>query len=367
MAERARRSSNKALVAVLGGDGIGPEVVEAGLPVVSAAAESAGLSLDFQRALVGGAAYDAVGHPLPKDTLALCDRAAAIFFGAVGGPKYDKIPDPSLRPERGALLPLRKRYELYANLRPAIVFEGLEKRSALKPEYVKGMDVLVVRELVGGAYFGKKQLQEKKAFDVIEYDVPQIERILRFAFGAALKRKRHLTLVHKANVLLSSVLWKRVWDKMRAEYPSVRCDDCYVDACTMYLISRPSSFDVIVTENMMGDILTDEAAQVTGSIGLLPSASLGEKRTRWGVFGLYEPAHGSAPDIAGQGIANPLATILSGALMLRHSFGAEKAAARIERAVRKVLARGLRTGDLGAAKGRALGTIQMGKAVLNAL
>jgi 3-isopropylmalate dehydrogenase len=355
------------LIAVLPGDGIGPEVVDASLPVVVAAAKSAGLALEFQRALVGGAAYDAVGHPLPKETLALCDRAAAIYFGAVGGPKYDRIPDPSLRPERGALLPLRKRYALYANVRPAIVYKGLENRSALKPEYVRGMNLLVVRELVGGAYFGKKQLKKTSAFDVIEYDATQIDRVLRFAFEASLERRRHVTLVHKANVLSTSVLWKSVWDKVRAKYPKVQVDDCYVDAFSMYLISRPASFDVVVTENMMGDILTDEAAQVTGSIGLIPSASLGAKRTRWGVFGLYEPSHGSAPDIAGKGIANPLATILSGAMMLRYSFGAVKAAAQIERAVEKVLAKGLRTGDLAGAGGRVLGTVQMGQAVLKAL
>jgi len=354
-------------IAVLPGDGIGPEVMEASLPVVAAAAESAGLKLEFERALVGGAAYDATGHPLPPETLALCDKAAAIYFGAVGGPKYDKIPDPSLRPERGALLPLRKRYTLYANVRPAVVYKGLENKSALKPDYIKGMNMLVVRELVGGAYFGKKELKETSAFDVIEYDAAQVERVLRFAFQAALERKRHLTLVHKANVLLTSVLWKNVWDKVRTEYPKVQVDDCYVDAFAMYLISRPSSFDVVVTENMMGDILTDEAAQVTGSIGLIASASLGEKKTEWGTFGLYEPAHGSAPDIAGKGIANPLATILSGAMMLRYSFGAEKAARGIERAVQKVLAKGLRTRDLAGPKGRALTTTKMGEAVLKAL
>jgi len=355
------------LIAVLPGDGIGPEVMDASLPVVAKAAKSAGLTLEFQRALVGGAAYDATGHPLPPETQELCDKAAAIYFGAVGGPKYDKIPDPNLRPERGALLPLRKRYGLYANVRPAVVWKGLENRSAMKPEQIKGMDLLVVRELVGGAYFGKKELKDDSAFDVIEYDAAQIERILVFAFEAALKRSKRVTLVHKANVLLTSVLWKRVWDKVRERYPKVKTDDCYVDACAMYLISRPASFDVVVTENMMGDILTDEAAQVTGSIGLLPSASLGEKKTEWGIFGLYEPAHGSAPDIAGKGIANPLATILSGALLLRYSFGAEKAARRIERAVEKVLSKGLRTRDLAGAKGRVLNTTQMGEAVLKAL
>jgi 3-isopropylmalate dehydrogenase len=256
---------------------------------------------------------------------------------------------------------------LYANVRPAIVYKGLEKRSAIKEEYVKGMDLLVIRELVGGAYFGKKQLKKASAFDVIDYSAEQIDRVLHFAFKAAMGRQKRLTLVHKANVLLTSVLWKQRWDLIRRKYPKVKVDDCYVDAFTMYLISRPASFDVMVTENMMGDILTDEAAQVTGSIGLIPSASLGAKRTQWGVFGLYEPSHGSAPDIAGQGIANPLATILSGAMMLRYSFGAEKAAQRVENAVRKVLAKGLRTRDLAGPKGKALSTTQMGQAVLKAL
>ena len=352
------------LIAVLPGDGIGVEVIEASLPIVEAAAKAAGLSLEFKTALVGGAAYDATGHPLPQETKDLCDRAAAIYFGAVGGPKWDKIPDPDLRPERGALLPLRKIYSLYANVRPAIVYKGLENRSALKPEYIKGMDLLVVRELVGGAYFGKKDIKPGvSAYDVIEYDVAQIERVLHFAFKAAMGRKRHVTLVHKANVLKTSLLWKEVWDKVRVGYPQVTCDDTYVDAFTMYLISRPTSYDVVVTENMMGDIITDEAAQVTGSIGLLPSASLGEKKTEWGIFGLFEPAHGSAPDIAGKGIANPLATILTGAMMLRYSFGAEKAAQQIESAVQKVLAAGLRTGDLGGT----LGTVPMAQAVLKAL
>jgi 3-isopropylmalate dehydrogenase len=356
-----------AKVAVLPGDGIGPEIIEASLPVVDAAARRHGLKLEFEHALVGGAAYDATGHPLPETTLKLCDSAAAIYFGSVGGPKYDQIPDPNLRPERGALLPLRKRYTLYANVRPAVVYPGLEKRSPIKPEYIKGMDMLVVRELVGGAYFGKKELKADSAYDVISYDKVQIERALRFAFEAAMGRRRHLTLVHKANVLLTSVLWKRVWDKVRVKYPKVKVDDCYVDAFTMYLISRPAAYDVVVTENMMGDIITDEAAQVTGSIGLIASASLGARKTRYGTFGLFEPSHGSAPDIAGMGVANPLATILSGALMLRYSFGAEKAAARVEAAVRKVLAKGLRTKDLAGPREKALGTYAMAQAVLKAL
>jgi 3-isopropylmalate dehydrogenase len=354
-------------IATLGGDGIGPEVIQASLPVVEAAAKAAGIKLAFEEALVGGAAYDATGHPLPPATLKLCDSAAAIYFGAVGGPQYDKIPDPNLRPERGALLPLRKRYTLYANVRPAVVYPGLEKNSALKPEYIKGMDMLVIRELTGGAYFGKKELKKDSAYDVIAYTAKEIERLLHFAFKAAMLRKKRLTLVHKANVLSTSVLWKQVAARVAKKYPKVAVDDCYVDAFTMYLISRPAGFDVVATENMMGDIITDEAAQVTGSIGLIPSASLGAKKTKWGVFGLYEPSHGSAPDIAGKGLANPLATILSGAMMLRYSLGAEKAALRIEKAVGKVLAQGLRTRDLSGPKGRFVSTTEMSRAVLKAL
>jgi 3-isopropylmalate dehydrogenase len=354
-------------IAALGGDGIGPEVLRASLPIVEAAARKASLKLDFQEGLVGGAAYDATGHPLPEATLKLCDSAAAIFFGAVGGPKYDKIPNPDLRPERGALLPLRKRYTLYANVRPAVVYPGLENNSALKPEYLKGMDMLVIRELTGGAYFGKKELKKDSAYDVISYTAKEVERLLHFAFKAAMLRKKRLTLVHKANVLSTSVLWKRVAEKVAKKYPAIKVEDCYVDAFTMYLISRPASFDVVATENMMGDIITDEAAQVTGSIGLIPSASLGARKTKWGVFGLYEPSHGSAPDIAGKGLANPLATILSGAMMLRYSLGAEKAALQIERAVSKVLAKGLRTRDLSGPKAPFLSTTEMSSAVLKAL
>jgi 3-isopropylmalate dehydrogenase len=354
-------------IAVLAGDGIGPEVVDASLPILRYAAKKNGLDLEFTSALVGGAAYDATGHPLPEATTRLCDRSAAIFFGAVGGPKYDKIPDPKLRPERGGLLPLRKRYTLYANLRPARIYPGLEERSHLKAQYLRGLDMLVVRELTGGAYFGKKQLKAASAFDVIEYKAPEVERLMHFAFKAAMGRRKHLTLVHKANVLLTSVLWKKVAQKVARRYPEVEMDDCYVDAFAMYLIRKPASFDVVATENMMGDILTDEAAEITGSIGLLPSASLGKKKTKWGTFGLYEPCHGSAPDIAGQGLANPLATILSSAMLLRYSLGNEKAARAVEAAVAKTLADGLRTRDLAAPGARFLKTRQMGEAVLERL
>jgi 3-isopropylmalate dehydrogenase len=354
-------------IAVLPGDGIGPEVMGASLPVFLVAARRAGLDLKLTRGLVGGAAYDATGNPLPAATTRLCDGAAAIYFGAVGGPKYDKIPDPKLRPERGGLLPLRKRYTLYANLRPARIYPGLEDRSHLKKEYLKGLDMLVVRELTGGAYFGRKGLKAASAFDVIEYKAPEIERLMHFAFQAAMGRRRHLTLVHKANVLLTSVLWKQVAAKVAKRYPKVKMEDCYVDAFAMYLIRRPASFDVVATENMMGDILTDEAAEITGSIGLLPSASLGAKKTRFGTFGLYEPCHGSAPDIAGKQLANPLATILSGAMLLRYSLGAEKAARAVEAAVAKTLADGCRTKDLAAPGKSFLKTEEMGEAVLERL
>lgn len=354
-------------IAVLAGDGIGPEVIEASLPVLDRAAKKAGVSLEFEEALVGGAAYDATGHPLPAATLKVCDSAAAIFFGAVGGPRYDKIPDPNLRPERGALLPLRKHYDLYANLRPARIFPGMEGQSHLKPEYLKGMDLLVIRELTGGAYFGKKELKEKSAYDVIAYTEAEVVRLMEFAFKAAMGRRRRLTLVHKANVLLTSVLWKKTAERIARKYPKVTMDDCYVDAFTMYLIRKPASYDVVATENMMGDIITDEAAEVTGSIGLLPSASLGTRKTKFGTFGLYEPCHGSAPDIAGKGLANPLAAILSAAMLCRYSLGLEKAALAIEAAVGKVLASGMRTRDLAGPKGKAASTMEMAKAVLKKL
>ncbi len=363
-------------IAVLGGDGIGPEVVAASLPALRRACEKSGLDVEFPEALVGGAAFDATGHPLPPATLKLCDASQAIFFGAVGGPKYDKIPDPNLRPERGSLLPLRKRYELFANLRPARVYPGLEGQSHLKPEYLKGLDLLVIRELTGGAYFGRKELKADRAFDAIEYKASEIERLMHFAFRAAMGRGRRLTLVHKANVLLTSVLWKKVAEKVSRKYPRVKMDDCYVDAFAMYLVRRPASFDVVATENMMGDILTDEAAEVTGSIGLLPSASLGTRGNRLGSFGLYEPCHGSAPDIAGKGLANPLATLLSAALLLRYSLGREKAARALEDAVARTLADGFRTRDLaspaakggkGTRAGRLVSTRQMGEAVLERL
>jgi 3-isopropylmalate dehydrogenase len=355
------------LIAVLAGDGIGTEVIQAGIPVLEAVSKKFKLGLEFQPALVGGAAYDATGSPLPKDTLKLCDASAAIFFGAVGGPKYDKIPDPNLRPERGALLPLRKRYDLYANLRPARIYPGLEGQSHLKPEFLAGMDVLVIRELTGGAYFGKKELKERSAYDVIAYTEKEIVRLMDFAFRAARGRRKKLTLVHKANVLLSSVLWKKTAERVAKKYPDVAMDDCYVDAFTMYLIRKPASFDVVATENMMGDIITDEAAEVTGSIGLLPSASLGPKKTKWGTFGMYEPCHGSAPDIAGKGLANPLATILSAAMLCRYSLGSEKAAQAIESAVARTVASGLRTRDLAGPKGKAASTGDMGEAVLKRL
>jgi 3-isopropylmalate dehydrogenase len=351
-------------VAVLPGDGIGVEIIKVAVPVVEAAAIKCGLKISFEEALIGGAAYESCGHPLPATTLKICDQSHAIFLGAVGGPKYDKIKNPDLRPERGALLPLRKRYGLYANLRPAKVFKNLEDRSNLKASVIKGMDMLVVRELTGGAYFGQKKLTAQKAWDKIEYTRSEITRILNFAFGIARQRRKRLTLVHKANVLMSSVLWKKIALNMAKRYPDVKLDECYVDAFTMYLLRWPASFDVVVTENMMGDIITDEAAEVTGSIGLLPSASLGEKKTKYGQFGLYEPSHGSAPDIAGKNIANPVATILSGAMLLRYSCSSPQAAIKIEKAVLQTLTQKIFTKDLAAKNDSWVSTEKMGLEIL---
>ncbi|MCW3062591.1 MAG: 3-isopropylmalate dehydrogenase [Capsulimonas sp.] len=333
-----------AKIAVLAGDGIGPEIIAEGLKVLKAVAPQQGLNLEFTEALVGGAAYDATGHPLPPDTLELVQNSDAIFFGAVGGPQYDVIPDPNLRPERGALLPLRKKLGLYANLRPCILYSALSSACPLRADLVQGgFDILVVRELTGGLYFGQpKSWEGDNAIDTCLYSREEITRILHVAFKAAQKRPtKRVVSVDKANVMETSRLWRDTATKVAAEYPDVELTHQLVDATAMDLVRRPQSFDVIVTENLFGDILSDEAAQLTGSLGMLPSASLGQ-----GTFGLYEPSHGSAPDIAGTGKANPLATILSAALLLRYSLGAEAAALQIEKAVESVLNAGHRTGDI---------------------
>lgn len=331
-------------IAVLPGDGIGTEIVPEAVKALQAVGEKFNHQFEFTEALIGGAAYDAVGHPLPPETLRLCKNSDAILLGAIGGPKWENLPV-RLRPEVGALLPLRKELALFANLRPCILFPSLLHASTLKEEVIAGTDIMVIRELTGGAYFGEKRRERlmgggEKATDLMSYSTCEIERIIRFAYEVAMARRKQLCSVDKANVLESSRLWREIAVKLAAEYPDVQTSHMYVDNCSMQLIRNPRQFDVIVTENLFGDILTDEASMLTGSIGMLASASIGGK------VGLYEPAHGSAPDIAGQGKANPLATILSAALMLRYSFRLENEARLIENAVTEFLARDYRTPDL---------------------
>jgi 3-isopropylmalate dehydrogenase len=353
-------------ITVLAGDGIGPEIVAEAVKVLGVVAERFTIDLDIREALVGGAAYDAIGHPLPPETLELCKTSGAVLLGAVGGPKYDAIEPPELRPERGALLPLRKHLGLFANLRPAVLSPALASASALKPETVAGgLDVLVVRELTGGLYFGQPKMNDgARAVDTCVYTKGEIERIAHVGFQAAQKRQKRLCSVDKANVLETSRLWRSVVHEVAKNYPDVELTDMLVDNCAMQLVRNPRQFDVIVTENLFGDILSDEAAMLTGSLGMLPSASLGQ-----GTFGLYEPCHGSAPDIAGQGVANPLATILSVAMLLRYSLADENAADCVEQAVAQVLEEGLRTPDIASdAPGeKRVGTVEMGDAVCDAL
>lgn len=347
-------------IAVLPGDGIGVEIVPQALKALKAIGEKYGHSFEFTEALVGGAAYDAKGHPLPEETLELCEQSDAVLLGAIGGPKWDNLPV-ELRPEAGALLPLRRELALYANLRPCVVFPSLIHASTLKEEVLQGVDILIVRELTGGIYFGEKSRElaagGQKATDVLSYSTYEIKRIAKIAFEAARQRKKKLCSVDKANVLESSRLWRETVTDMAREYPDVELTHMYVDNCAMQLIRNPRQFDVIVTENMFGDILTDEASMLTGSLGMLASASIG------GEVGLYEPAHGSAPDIAGQNKANPLATILSAALLLRYSLKLEKEAQAIEEAVRKVIDAGYRTPDLAEPGKTILGTSEMGDLV----
>jgi 3-isopropylmalate dehydrogenase len=352
-------------IAVLAGDGIGPEITEQAERIIAALA-SDGLRLETEHAPVGGAGYDAAGDPLPEATLKLCEQSDAILFGAVGGPKYDALPRPK-RPEQG-LLRLRKHFDLFANLRPATVFPELAHASTLRPEIVAGLDILILRELTGDIYFGQprgiriNEQGQREGFDTMRYSEGEIRRIAQLGFEAARKRGRRLCSVDKANVLETTQLWRDVVTELHAQYKDVELTHMYVDNAAMQLVRNPKQFDVIVTGNMFGDILSDEASMLTGSIGMLPSASLNAKH-----FGMYEPIHGSAPDIAGKGVANPLATILSLAMLLRHSLNQEAAAARIEAAVRKVLAQGLRTGDIAEAGKRTVGTREMGDAVLAAL
>ncbi len=346
-----------ARVVVLPGDGVGPEVTAEAIRVLQAAADATGLSLELEECPIGGAAIDAEGVPLPAHTLDACRTADAVFLGAVGGPKWADI-DVSLRPEQG-LLALRKGLGLYANLRPVTTLPELAAVSPLKDERLKGVDILVVRELTGGIYFGRRELGTMHAFDTCEYTVEEIERVCRMAGRLAATRRGKVTSVDKANVLDTSRLWRLTATRVfREEFPQLAVEHLLVDAAAMHLLSRPADFDVMVTENMFGDILTDEASMLAGSMGLLPSASLSDHGP-----GLYEPIHGSAPDIAGQGIANPCGAMLSAALLLRHSLNLETAAAAIEAAVADALKAGARTRDV-AGSGDALSTSAFGDAVL---
>jgi 3-isopropylmalate dehydrogenase len=344
-----------ALIAVLPGDGIGPEVTAEAIRVLQAVAGSHALALEFREALIGGAALDAGEPPLPPATGSLCRDAAAVLLGAVGGPKWS---DPQARPEQG-LLDLRATLGVYANLRPVKPHPALLAASPLRPELLAGVDILVVRELTGGIYFGRKTRTETSATDECRYTVTEVERIVRMAGRLAQARSRRIVSIDKANVLETSRLWRQVTTRVLSEeFPDIEFEHMLVDAAAMHLLSRPASFDVLLTENMFGDILTDEASMLAGSLGLLPSASLGD-----GGCGLYEPIHGSAPDIAGRGIANPCGTILSAALLLRHSLDHEAAAAQIEQAVHRTLADGVLTADLGRG-GDSASTRAFGDAVL---
>jgi 3-isopropylmalate dehydrogenase len=352
-------------IAVLAGDGIGPEITEQAVRVLRVL-ERDGLALELESALVGGAAVDATGDPLPAETVRVCESADAILFGAVGGPRYDTLPRPQ-RPEQG-LLRLRKHFDLYANLRPAIVYPELAHASTLRPEVVAGLDLLILRELTGDIYFGQPrgvrttESGEREGYDTMRYTESEIRRIAHTAFQTARKRSRRVCSVDKANVLETTQFWRDVVTEVHREYPDVELSHMYVDNAAMQLVRNPRQFDVMVTGNMFGDILSDEASMLTGSIGMLPSASLNAKG-----FGLYEPIHGSAPDIAGRDVANPLATILSAAMLLRYSLDKPAAADRVEAAVRKVLAQGLRTADIADPGGPVVGTRAMGDAVIAAL
>ena len=353
-------------IAVLPGDGIGPEIVAEAVKVLQAL----GPQFDLELAPVGGAAYDLTGHPLPPATLELAKNADAILFGAVGDWKYDALAR-ELRPEQ-AILGLRKHLKLFANFRPAICYPELTAASSLKAEIVGGLDILIIRELNGDIYFGQPRgirtselplfKGTREGFDTMHYSEPEVERIARVAFEAARKRNKKVCSVDKANVLETSQLWRDVMIRIAKEYPDIELSHMYVDNAAMQLVKAPKAIDVVVTGNLFGDILSDEAAMLTGSIGMLPSASL-DKNNK----GLYEPSHGSAPDIAGKGIANPLATILSAAMMLRYSLGMPEQADRVERAVQKVLSQGLRTADIYTEGTQKVTTVQMGDAVVAAL
>ncbi|MBI2219412.1 MAG: 3-isopropylmalate dehydrogenase [Candidatus Rokubacteria bacterium] len=352
-------------IAVLPGDGVGQEVTPEAVRVLTTVGKATGVGFEFEQGIVGGAAIDAHGTPLPPATFDLCRKANAILFGAVGGPKWDHL-IPDQRPERGLLI-LRKELDLFANLRPATCFPMLVDASPLKRSVVEGTDLMVVRELTGGLYFGEPRGVEedadghRRAINTMAYTEREIERVARVGFDVARKRKKRLTSVDKANVLVVSQLWREVLVRVSKEFPDVTLDHVLVDNCAMALVGRPTQFDTIVTENMFGDILSDEAAILAGSMGMLPSASLG------GAVGLYEPVHGSAPDIAGQGIANPIAAIFSAAMLLRYSLNMVQDADRVDAAVLRVLEQGYRTGDIASPGTKRAGTKEMGDLIVRAV
>lgn len=364
-------------IAVLAGDGIGPEVMNASINVIKKALGNLADDFEFNEALVGGAAIDATGLPLPTDTLKLCEQSDAILFGSVGGPKWEHLP-PQQQPERGALLPLRKHFNLFANLRPVKLYQSLIHSSPLKEDRIRGgVDMLIVRELTGDVYFGQPKGREgkgenEKAFDTMIYHRFEVERIAKVAFDSADLRKGNVTSIDKANVLTSMVLWREVVTEFAKNYKpqhkkEISVDHMYVDNGAMQLILNPTRFDVLLCGNMFGDILSDEASVLGGSLGMLPSASLSTHTSESGSFGLYEPSGGTAPDIAGKGVANPIAQILSGALMLRYSFGLDEVAKRIEKAVDKAIEQGARTGDIAATNDKRIGTVEMAAAIIEAL
>jgi len=353
-------------IATIPGDGIGPDIIEQTILVLNKIGEKYNHQFEFKEVLAGGCAIDAVGEPLPQETIDVCKKSDSVLLGAVGGPKWDNLPGNG-RPEQ-ALLGLRSALGLYANLRPAVLHEALKDACPLKPEIIgDGLDICVVRELTGGIYFGDRGRRPggklgEEAYDTEAYSVGEVERIAKTAFEIAMKRNKKVTSVDKANILESSRLWRSVVIELSKQYPEVTLEHMYVDNAAMQLVRDPKQFDVMVTTNMFGDILSDEASMITGSIGMLPSASLGE-----GGLGMYEPIHGSAPDIAGQNKANPIATVLSAAMMLRHSFGLEEEANTIEDAVTKVLNQGYRTGDIMSAGMKLVGTKEMGKLLIDAI
>jgi len=362
--------TQKISIAVLAGDGIGPEVMAEAVKVLHVVGK--GLTMELREALVGGAAIDATGQALPKETLKTCESSDAILFGSVGGPKWETLPA-NEQPERAALLPLRKHFELFANLRPAICLPELTAASPLRPDLVEGgFDILCIRELTGGLYFGqpkgiREENGERVAIDTMVYRASEVQRIGRLAFEIARTRKRKLTSVDKMNVLENGLLWRSIIKQLAADYPDVELSHLLVDNAAMQFIRNPRWFDLVVTENTFGDILSDELAMLTGSIGMLPSASLGTRQRGDFRFGLYEPSGGSAPDIAGKGIANPIAQILSAAMMLQYSFGLNELAQRIDRAVRKTISQGFRTRDIFSDGHELVGTAEMGAKIVENL